>query len=233
MQWLKRLFGGSTQAQPAESQSSGSTDALFSAIDRGDVRAVRRLLDAGLAVDSVGQNGRTALHQAAKCGYPEIVGLLLDRGASVRALTSDGETPLNMAVSFDWCARLDPAVVELLIDHGADVEKRDHHNGWTPLYACTLHDNGADVASVILRKGAKVDGKTKFGDTPLFRAVIQTNIEMAALLIEHGANKGIRSGSTGQTPLEYVKEQIKGPVYAGDWFEPEVQHAFLQLLEAE
>ncbi len=88
--------------------------ALFRAAERGDVRAIRRLLDRGRDPNAADRHGFTALHHAALNGQAEAVGVLLEAGSEVDAVTRDGQTPLQLASANAW-----PDVVELLLAAGA------------------------------------------------------------------------------------------------------------------
>jgi ankyrin repeat protein len=65
---------------------------------RGDIDAVRVLLDAGAEVDAVVEEGCTVLWYASAFNHPEIVRILLDHGASLetRNILLD-QTPLEAA----------------------------------------------------------------------------------------------------------------------------------------
>ena len=61
----------------------------------GDIKAVQRLLEKGIGVNSVDRFGFSALHFACRQGHKEVVALLLDHNASPDAQTlSDKATPL-------------------------------------------------------------------------------------------------------------------------------------------
>ena len=97
------------------------------------------------------ETGETALHSAlAKAGRPYylyVVRLLLAHGADVNAQTkpgvetgafmrdvrTEGETPLHRAAAY-----ADEAMIELLLEHGADREARDA-NGDSPLSWASEH----------------------------------------------------------------------------------------------
>ncbi len=134
---------------------------LSSAIHRGDLDALRRML-AGhpelASVRMIGRKGgwRTPLHTATDWpgyfpGAPEAVGLLLEAGADVNDDTGGErpETPLHWAASTD-----DVDVAVVLIDAGADLERPGGSIG-TPLdnavgYACW------HVARLLVARGARV-----------------------------------------------------------------------------
>jgi ankyrin repeat protein len=56
------------------------TEPLLTAARRGDLMAVRALLDAGADVEGSDVNGWRPLHYAALYGFRELVALLLSRG---------------------------------------------------------------------------------------------------------------------------------------------------------
>src|SRR5689334_13082361 len=82
-------------------------DALRDAVSRGHrlgseelgIKAVKRLLDAGVSVDSQDGVGWTALMQAGLEGLPAVGELLIRSGADVNLQSRRGETALMVAVS--------------------------------------------------------------------------------------------------------------------------------------
>ena len=96
-------------------------DALSAAARKGDVVAVKKLLDEGVAADTKFRYNRTALSFAADRGHADVVKLLLDRGADVNARdTFYNATALTWAVNpaMDRTPR-HAEVVRLLLQHGA------------------------------------------------------------------------------------------------------------------
>ena len=71
---------------------------LIMAVRGGHVSLVARLLDRGIPIDAVDENGLTALHLAAVHRYEQMVTLLIDRGASVDARANAFNTsPIEIA----------------------------------------------------------------------------------------------------------------------------------------
>jgi ankyrin repeat protein len=66
-----------------------------------------------------------------------------------------------------------------------------------------------DVAQVkaLLDKGADVNSKTRYNQTPLFFACDRGNFEIAKLLIDHGADLSIKDNFYGATPLTWALEK--------------------------
>ncbi len=75
----------------------------------------------------------TALLMSAAFGPPELIKTLLDAGANVNAKDVRGMTPLMLAVAND---HQDPAVIRLLISHGADAQIKDDIGKSTADWAC-------------------------------------------------------------------------------------------------
>jgi ankyrin repeat protein len=84
---------------------------LFLAVELGSVDLTRRLLDAGVEVDTADGDGNTALNIAARHGRVDVATLLLDRGADIEARTERGYTPIEFAQ--------DDAMIRLLRKRGA------------------------------------------------------------------------------------------------------------------
>lgn len=104
-----------------------------------------------------------------------------------------------------------PALVELLISKGADVNAKGRFDRVALHYA-----NMPGMAEVLLRHGATVDSPTNYGETPLHWAASSLNslgrkVDLAGFaeaLIAHGAdvNKRTGVGRSYRTPLSYAAE---------------------------
>lgn len=106
-----------------------------------------------------------------------------DPGAA-RAWSSDGFTALHLAAFSDA-----GEAAKLLVEAGADVEARSHHetiSGLRPLNTAAFA-RAHGVARVLLEAGADPDGEGEPGATPMLSARAQDDEEMERLLIEHGA----------------------------------------------
>ncbi len=68
------------------------------ALQRGDVEALRRLLDEGEDVNVLDRYGQTSLMKAASAGRVDVVRLLIDRGADLNRAAKYHLTALMLAV---------------------------------------------------------------------------------------------------------------------------------------
>ncbi|KAK2735763.1 hypothetical protein FQN57_001143 [Myotisia sp. PD_48] len=89
---------------------------LQAAAHYGCARAIDILLDLGVDIDSVNEEGETVLFQACKAGNLEATELLLRRGATVPISAKNGETPLHWAFAFDE-GEIE-RVIQLLLSNG-------------------------------------------------------------------------------------------------------------------
>jgi uncharacterized protein len=90
---------------------------LMMAALRGNVAAVRQLLDLGATLN---RDGWTPLHYAATGPEPQVVALLLERGAVIDAPSPNRSTPLMMA-----CRYGPEGAVDLLLRRGASLQLRN------------------------------------------------------------------------------------------------------------
>jgi ankyrin repeat protein len=124
----------------------------------------------------------------------------LARGANVNAPDkSVGEPPLFAAVPM-WS---DPAIANLLIAQGADVQLRAEH-GETALHRAALFGD-ATMIRLLLEHGADINALDDLGRTPLHCAANLGRVQETAFLVSRGANRAIRDHS-GCTPADLVKE---------------------------
>ena len=91
-------------------------EAMHRAAATGDLTKIEHLLRAGYAVSGFDEFGETPLHHAVRAEQFKAVKSLLEHGAAVNALNDfTRTTPIGLAAAGD-----DPAIVALLLAHGAD-----------------------------------------------------------------------------------------------------------------
>ncbi len=131
---------------------------ILDAAHRGDLEAVRALLDDGADVEVGTRIGRyTALHLASRGGHTHIVRALLEAGGNPNAITStSGVTPLHLAAQ----AIGGEEAVAALLSYGADANARDGASGQTPLIFAA-GANRPEAVSALLKGGADPSVTTK------------------------------------------------------------------------
>jgi ankyrin repeat protein len=197
---VKRLLDGGLSANAAT--KSGGTTALMMAVP--DLEKMTLLLDRGANVNARSETKYTALMVAAQYAThaTPAVRLLLARGAD--ASQSQGQPLFNADPLFLAAYGGNAEVLPDLLKAGASL------NGEMRLIGTSNSDaiSGAvrhgylDVARVLVELGAPVD-RTDARITPLVKAVLGDQVEMARFLISKGANVNHVDGN-GMTPLLYA-----------------------------
>ena len=179
--------------------------------------ARRRWWEFGAVVGGcrVGRYGdeQTPLWLAANDGQAELARRLLVGRADRAGVEVDlaekraGGTPLFMAASQNF-----PEVVEVLLEHRADVNKTRHDGGGTPLLIAAQQGH-VQVVNLLLQSGADVNKATNAGQTPLYMAAGKGHKEVVATLLAAGSDKTVAT-SSGHTALLIAQEFKKHEVVA-------------------
>ncbi len=180
-------------ALAVSAQSPPADDAFYRSIRSNDLPTLRALVrDHG--VNTADALGQTPLMLAAAFGTPDAVRFLLDAGADVNARSKSGVTALH------WGAT-EPAKVRLLLDAKADVNAVSQL-GRTPLIVAAAAAGTGEVVRLLVARGADVNATDASGITPLIAAAAVDDLEVAQLLLVHGANPAARANvAQSATPL--------------------------------
>ena len=161
---------------------SHQTEELFAAIEAGDLAHVKKLVKEGAKLGSHDKLGRTPLWVAAQDDQEDIFYYLLKHGSKPNVTNQYGWTPLTDVCKGDTDSRLrmleallktelvkkkgavqdamlaaachgSPEMVQMLIDAGADVRKKDRDVGSYLLAAVSDNPRRAEVVPVLLAAG--------------------------------------------------------------------------------
>jgi hypothetical protein len=133
----------------------GWTGSLHEAVGRGDVDAVRKLLDEWVAVDTIDTvTKEPPLFLAIKKGHVEIARLLLQRGANPRLMVNF-KTPLCVAITHYQYDMIDLLVDEFKVDVNQPIRNFIYHRN------LAVNMVAEEMGSVVMmehleRKGAAV-----------------------------------------------------------------------------
>jgi len=177
-------------------ENVNSTD-LHLAVNSGQEKIVRLLLEMGVDVTAKVRGGVTPLIMAAAHGHKGIVTLLLNNGSDVNEKNDSGATALHWAAS-----KGHEAVVRLLLERNANVNEKSKENGSSALQAAA-HCGSERIVRLLLEKGAHVDSVSAIGQTPLMSAAGQGHQAIVSLLLENGAEVD-RKSNEGSTALAHA-----------------------------
>jgi ankyrin repeat protein len=162
--------------------------ALADAAMKGDLAAVRVLLQKKAEVNGTQLDGSTAIFWAAYRGDVEMADALLRAGAQVTTANRVGITPLALA-ALDGNAPM----IERLLKAGADAKARGPNGETMVMYA--TYNGSPEALKVLVAAGADVNAKEYLRNTTaLMWAAAGKNPAVVKALIELGADVRATSG---------------------------------------
>ncbi|TMS03427.1 Tankyrase-2 [Larimichthys crocea] len=114
-------------------------------------------------------------------------------------------TPLHLAAGYNRVR-----IVQLLLQHGADVHAKDK-GGLVPLHnACSY--GHFEVTELLLKHGACVNAMDLWQFTPLHEAASKNRVEVCSLLLSHGADPTLLNchskSAVDMAPTPELKERL-------------------------
>ncbi len=156
---------------------------LHDAVYSGNYQLVQYLVNNGANIHTEGDYAKwQPIHIAAFYGYTKIVKLFLDKGVKVDVVDGYGYTPLIRAVK-----STSTKTVELLLSHGADINKTITSNNRSALIEA-LVNKSKSIALYLINKGANINHQDNYGYTALYFATYNGFSSISRLLYQKGAN---------------------------------------------
>jgi ankyrin repeat protein len=151
---------------------------LHAAVDHGNLDVATLLLAHGADPNAKDHRGVTPVHEAASDSHMKLARLLLDEG---------GECPVEVAAMLG-----DVDEVRKYLDAGANIDARLAADKallhWVALSGETR------VARLLIARGADVNVRDDSGGTPLYSAELYKHVDLANLLLDHGADPYTKKG---------------------------------------
>ena len=163
---------------------------LMLACEYGNMEIIQLLIDKGAEVNQIDASGKSAIVYTISSDKLEIARYLIDKGAELN-LFYDGISPLIKAIIEEkW------EFAELFIEKGANVNA---FQTITPMDV-TLFKQNYDFADYLIEKGADINLKGDHGNTALYNAAKEGDLESVNFLLNKGAKADIKN-SYGYSPL--------------------------------
>uniref|UniRef100_A0A8C8GFT2 Poly [ADP-ribose] polymerase n=1 Tax=Oncorhynchus tshawytscha TaxID=74940 RepID=A0A8C8GFT2_ONCTS len=178
-----------------------------------DGKSALDLADPSAKAVLTGEYKKDELLEAARSGNEEKLMALLTP-LNVNCHASDGRkstsqkmlsTPLHLAAGYNRVR-----IVQLLLQHGADVHAKDK-GGLVPLHnACSY--GHFEVTELLLKHGACVNAMDLWQFTPLHEAASKNRVEVCSLLLSHGADPNLLNchskSAVDLAPTPELKERL-------------------------
>ncbi|CAN0298702.1 unnamed protein product, partial [Scytosiphon promiscuus] len=175
--------GGNVDMMRAISSAGGLPDlgvadeedtARGTAVEQGNVEAVKLLIEHGASLSAADKRGRTALHLAIE--------------------------HVDLAIEHVDTSEERLAIIDALLEAGGDVDAREGEDDEAPLHVATRRGSVETVAA-LLRHGANSNKLDRNNQAPLYLAVREENIDAVRALVSAGAQLSRRGGDDGLTAL--------------------------------
>lgn len=193
------------QAQPTPMNRPKPKKTLIKATKENDLTMIDNFLKAGVELEDLGMWDNTPLLVACTYGHVEAALRLIAHKANVRAKNEHGATPMHYAAVEGLQDVVEALLASVRADGGeedtvklvncshAKVYNRhlDAYAKRTPL-SSAAESGFAEVASVLLAAGALLEDADEDGRTALWLAARHSRLAVARLLLQHGADPGIK-----------------------------------------
>lgn len=164
----------------------------------------------------------TPLVYAAHVDNAEYVKLLLKHGANPKAKSSKGGSALHFAAESG-----NKDIIFQLVEHGCDANMigEERRSALMTAIMAPTKPTTLDVVRYLVKERANLDHVDSLGETALFYAIRQTNVEVVDLLLDSGAAPNVTTPKDKMTPLLFLAKM------ANEKNQPSMLHMARSLLE--
>ncbi|ORX61211.1 ankyrin [Piromyces finnis] len=203
---------------------------LYKSVQNENINTIKELIDYGININEIYDNGDTSLIYSIKCENIEMIKFLIENGANPNRENDFGRTPISYAIEkenlsilkylIENGAKFDTTnnkillfaitlgnldIIQYLIDSGANVNKCSNH-GTTPLIY-TIERNHEELVEFLIDNGANTNERDYYGHTPIIKAIVVGNATIVKQLLNHGANVNEMDNSSNLPLITAIKNK--------------------------
>ena len=168
----------------------------------GSVSIMRELHSRRFDLNGLDTEGRTLLMCGVCSNDPSTVDLILKWGVDVNAAGFDGKTALHEAA----CLRHSADIVQLLLNHGANIEAHDDED--ISVMKLAIYEGSAAVVECLISNGAKINERPYSKEPLIFYALRKCSFQIEPkikILLAHGIDPNWMD-ERGTTALHRIAE---------------------------
>lgn len=186
-------------------QDNIAQNSIIEAVSKGQVNAVKELLDKGANANQKDRDSKSLLLIATEKNDLTMAKLLLEYGANVNQQDNILNSPFLYAGASGYTE-----LVKLYLDHGADFKIFNRYNGTALIPACE-RGHVETVRLLANTKGFPIDHINRLGWTALLEAIIlgdgsQKYVDIVQILLDANSDKNI-ADNEGVTPLQHARKR--------------------------
>lgn len=205
-----KIKEGNDIAQANANNFDGVTQAILQ--DAPNASIEYAISKKGNDVNKLTHDGRTYIFWAAYRGNVELVQYLIDNGAKTNITDDKGSTIINFAAG---AGQKNTKVYDLLLKHGADLNKDLTLSGANALLLAAPHDKDFSLMNYFISKGLDINSVDSKGNGVFNYAAKTGNITLMDQLIKKGikgndnafifASQGARGVTNGIEVYKYLE----------------------------
>lgn len=180
---------------------------LHFAVEHGNMRVAKLLLQSGADVSLKNADGATALHIAFLKSCTAMVDILLEAHQSLEAGNVNPSNQTGLSHFHIACYQKNASIVQGFIDRGADVNVHVNFDTWdycgfTPLHMA-VQSQSSDTIALLIKYGANIAAKEARGLTPLHLAFENGYKKIVNLILSNVAQQNNPENPVNQWCLSH------------------------------